>query len=364
MTSQYDDLEKLADLKHKGIITEEEFNIKKNEILNSISNTINKESSSFNSTKQNNSSVSITDFQEQNKSGKISVTDSIKPEKSIKKSKITLPVRILIYILFILIAMIVLTIIFGEMGSKTVVNPQATQEPKTVINPQATQRSIWYQSDSSGAQSISVQQIFEDTTNWGGEDRFQIITGYVKKLSISKDALGNGNLVTRIAIGYNDKSIDMILDDPIDPSLYKNGDQISIQGWFNLVGTIGVGRGKVYNGPVSVVPWHYTQRPKVPSVITIDDYFSKNMRLGNAPITVIGQVSQKVVNSDELVIDLGSHTGRIIGRISGHNINDKVRQQYASIQIGDRVAFKGSFFQEMDNISWFNIHELILNPQY
>lgn len=34
MTSQYDDLEKLADLKNKGIITEEEFNLKKSQILN------------------------------------------------------------------------------------------------------------------------------------------------------------------------------------------------------------------------------------------------------------------------------------------------------------------------------------------
>ena len=33
MSSQYDDLEKLADLKNKGIITEEEFNKKKKEIL-------------------------------------------------------------------------------------------------------------------------------------------------------------------------------------------------------------------------------------------------------------------------------------------------------------------------------------------
>ena len=34
MSSKYDDLEKLADLKNKGIITQEEFNTKKREILN------------------------------------------------------------------------------------------------------------------------------------------------------------------------------------------------------------------------------------------------------------------------------------------------------------------------------------------
>ena len=41
MSSQYDDLEKLADLKNKGIITEEEFNLKKAQILNSDSKTTN-----------------------------------------------------------------------------------------------------------------------------------------------------------------------------------------------------------------------------------------------------------------------------------------------------------------------------------
>ncbi len=35
MSSKYDELEKLADLKQKGIITEEEFNNKKKEILGS-----------------------------------------------------------------------------------------------------------------------------------------------------------------------------------------------------------------------------------------------------------------------------------------------------------------------------------------
>jgi hypothetical protein len=38
MSSKYDDLEKLADLKNKGIITEEEFNLKKSQILNLDSN--------------------------------------------------------------------------------------------------------------------------------------------------------------------------------------------------------------------------------------------------------------------------------------------------------------------------------------
>lgn len=44
MSSKYDDLEKLADLKNKGIITEEEFNIKKLEILDGARQEANKES--------------------------------------------------------------------------------------------------------------------------------------------------------------------------------------------------------------------------------------------------------------------------------------------------------------------------------
>jgi len=38
MSDKYDDLEKLADLKNKGIITEEEFNLKKSQILNQDDN--------------------------------------------------------------------------------------------------------------------------------------------------------------------------------------------------------------------------------------------------------------------------------------------------------------------------------------
>jgi hypothetical protein len=41
MSDKYDDLEKLADLKNKGIITEEEFNLKKARILSSDSKTTN-----------------------------------------------------------------------------------------------------------------------------------------------------------------------------------------------------------------------------------------------------------------------------------------------------------------------------------
>jgi len=145
--------------------------------------------------------------------------------------------------------------------------PSATTQasPQSVVTPPASKSTKAYRSDPSGEKSISVQQIFEDTTNWGGNNRNQIITGYVTKLTVPKDALGQGNKVTMIAVGYDNKSIEMVLNNPLSPGEYKIGDQISVQGWFNLIGnTYGTGRGDVFRGPVSVIEWDQSKREKAP----------------------------------------------------------------------------------------------------
>ncbi len=57
MSSKYDDLEKLADLKNKGIITEEEFNLKKAQILNPDTNKQN-----INGTNEPNQEENVKEF--------------------------------------------------------------------------------------------------------------------------------------------------------------------------------------------------------------------------------------------------------------------------------------------------------------
>ena len=126
----------------------------------------------------------------------------------------------------------------------------------------------------------------------------------------------------------------------------------------------GVGRGDVYDGPVNVAAWDASMKEKVPSVITVDDYFSKNMKLGSQPITIVGQVATKRVDHNEVWIILGASGGKVHGELSRFKINDTVKQQYESIQIGSRVAFKGSFNMEMGNTAYFTIEEIVLNPSY
>jgi len=241
-------------------------------------------------------------------------------------------------------------------------NTQAS--PQGNIAPPASKSTKAYRSDPSGEKSISVQQIFEDTTNWGGTHRNQIITGYVTKLTIPKDALGRGDKVTMIAIGYDNKSIEMVLNNPLSPGEYKIGDQLSIQGWFNLIGnTYGTGRGDVFRGPVSVIEWDRSKREKTPEFITADDYFEKHMKLGNTPIIIVGRVKQKVTGQDEVLILLGSRMGTIRGALSKSKLTPKVIEQYERLRIGGLVAFKGSFNTELGDTAFFTIEELDLPPE-
>jgi|GEM_PF-767404 len=355
MTDNYEELERLSELKQKGVITEEEFNAKKQEILRGGL-----------------------------KKDKIGASQSVVsyPTEKTKWYDKKMLVAILCIIFWpvglfglwksnvfskgwkiggTLLVLFAFMMIINSGGDKS----KERSAPQGSVPSPAAKASKGYKSDPSGEKSISVQQIFEDTTNWGGTNRNQVITGYVKQLSIPKDALGKGDNVTSISIGYDDKTLFMILDTPVNPGAYKVGDQISIQGWFNLVSkSYGTGRGTVFTGPVSVMNWDYTKREKAPAIITVDDYFGKNMKLGRTPITIVGQVAQKKVDTNEIWIQLGSGAGTIQGEMSKSKINAKVKEQYESIQVGDRVAFKGSFNTEIMGTGYFTIEELILNPTF
>lgn len=357
MSDSYEELAKLNELKQKGIITEEEFTAKKQELLSG------KQLKAKNGANESGAAPQKTKPKWYDKKGMVAVLCVIlwpvglyglwKSNVFSKKWKVGGTLIVLMGLMMILSA--------GGNKSKE----KSSSQPSVTSAPAAKASKASYRSDPSGEKSISVQQIFEDTTNWGGTNRNQVITGYVKQLSIPKDALGKGDNVTSISIGYDDKTLFMILDTPINPGDYKVGDQISIQGWFNLVSkSYGTGRGTVFTGPVSIMNWDYTKREKAPAIITVDDYFGKNMKLGRTPITIVGQVAQKRVDTNEIWIQLGSGAGTIQGEMSKSKINAKVKEQYESIQVGDRVAFKGSFNTEIMGTGYFTIEELILNPTF
>jgi len=357
MSDSYEEIAKLNKLKQKGIITEEEFTAKKQELLSG------KQIKAKNDANESGAAPQKTKPKWYDKKGMVAVLCVIfwpvglyglwKSNVFSKKWKVGGTLIVLMGLMMILSA--------GGNKSKEISSPQ----PSVTSAPAAKASKASYRSDPSGEKSISVQQIFEDTTNWGGMEQNQIITGYVKKLFIPKDALGEGNMVTSINIGYDNKTIMMVLDNPVSPNEFKEGDQISIQGWFNLVSnSYGTGRGNVFRGPVSVMNWDYTKREKAPAIITVDDYFAKNMKLGRTPITIVGQVAQKKVDTNEIWIQLGSGAGTIQGEMSKSKINAKVKEQYENIQVGDRVAFRGSFNTEIMGTGYFTIEELILNPTF
>lgn len=352
MPDTYEDLNKLNDLKQKGVITEEEFNAEKQKIL------MGKRIDDKRRTDQSAASpqASANKWYE-NKIVVLVLCIIFFPVGLYalwKSNTISKGWKIAGTLIFVLPGVIAIILTDNKNGRSSV--PQAH-----INSPTAKAAKAAYRSDSAGEKSISVQQIFEDTTNWSGT---HLITGYVKQLNIQKDALGQGEKVTSISIGYDDKALFIILDSPMNPGEYKIGDQISIQCDFILINNGGNGRGTVFTGPVSVIAWDYAQREKAPSIITLDDYFGKNMRLGRTPITIVGQVAQKRVGTNELWIQLGSSTGTVQGEFTKSKINAKVKEQYESIQVGDRVAFKGSFNTELGGTAYFTIEVLILNPSY
>lgn len=261
-----------------------------------------------------------------------------------------------------LLAAFVLILIFNAGGKKDGVRESTQSSPQESSSSAVKATKAAYVSDPNGRQSISVQQIFEDTTNWSGS---RLITGYVKKLEVPKDAMGQGDKVTYLFMGYDDKNLQIVLNNPIPEGVFKINDQITVEADINLLNkSYGVGRGDVYDGPVNVAAWDASMKEKVPSVITVDDYFSKNMKLGSQPITIVGQVATKRVDHNEVWIILGASGGKVHGELSRFKINDTVKQQYESIQIGSRVAFKGSFNMETGNSAYFTIEEIVLNPSY
>ena len=256
---------------------------------------------------------------------------------------------------------IIVIIVINSGGKKNSETLSSSAAPASESSESSASRAS-YVSDPSGQQSLSVQQIFEDTTNWSGN---RLFTGYVKKLEIPKDAMGQGNQVTIITVGYDNKSIDIHLNNPLSPDAYKINDQISIQAEIALIGkSYATGRGDVFTGRVNVMPWDATMKAKIPSVVTVEDYFGQNMKLGSAPITLVGQVAQKSVDNDQLWIQLGSSGGTVQGEMAKYKITDEVKEQYAALSVGDKVAFKGRFNMEVGGTGYFTIEEIILNPPY
>jgi len=261
-----------------------------------------------------------------------------------------------------LLILLAFMMIVNAAGKKSGDSPTLRQESASAPASSASQASSGYQSDPSGQQSLSVQQIFEDTTNWSGN---RLFTGYVKKFEIPKDAMGQGDKVTIITVGYDNKSIDIHLNNPIWSDAYKMNDQISIQAEIAMIGkSYATGRGDVFTGPVNVMPWDASMKPKVPSIVTVDDYFGQNMKLGSAPVTLVGQVAQKRVENNQLWIQLGSSGGTVQGEMAKYKITDQVKEQYSALSVGDKVAFKGRFNMEVGGTGYFTIEEIILNPPY
>lgn len=89
--------------------------------------------------------------------------------------------------------------------------------------------------------------------------------------------MGQGDKVTYLFMGYDDKNLQIMLNNPIPEGVFKINDQITVEADINLLNkSYGVGRGDVYDGPVNVAAWDASMKEKVPSVITVDDYFSKH----------------------------------------------------------------------------------------
>jgi len=256
---------------------------------------------------------------------------------------------------------LVLIIMANALGKKEHDNNKTGKAAQSTSIAAKTQKKA-YVSDPKGRQSISIEQIFEDTVNWSGR---RLITGFITKLHVPKDAMGQGNEVTYIDIGYNNKTLQIVLEKPIREGVLKINDQITVEADINLISkSFGNGRGDIYDGPVNVAAWDASMKKDIPSVISVDDYFSKNMKLGSQPITIVGPVASKNVDHNEVWIILGASGGKVHGELSRIKINETVKKQYESIQIGSRVAFKGSFNTEMGNVAYFTIEEIVLNPSY
>ena len=136
---------------------------------------------------------------------------------------------------------LVLIIMANALGKKEHDNNKTGKAAQSTSIAAKTQKKA-YVSDPKGRQSISVEQIFEDTVNWSGR---RLITGFITKLHVPKDAMGQGNEVTYIDIGYNNKTLQIVLEKPIREGVLKINDQITVEADINLISkSFGNGRAR------------------------------------------------------------------------------------------------------------------------
>jgi len=195
--------------------------------------------------------------------------------------------------------------------------------------------------------AISIEQYFDD-----GKDRAGTIiyvNGPVGELTLEEDPFSDKKEISALIIKKASRSIHAILNKNLPSETVKLGDQVTVKFKSGpIMNNFTLVRGKLIKGDVKVAKWSSKSKPKLRDVITVEDYFSKKLRVGNKRITFEGTVYKfSKAGSGEVLIVLVSDSNEANVYISPRYWKKKeIKDVLKTLKEGDRVQVKGSFTME------------------
>ena len=195
--------------------------------------------------------------------------------------------------------------------------------------------------------AISIEQYFDD-----GKDRAGTIiyvNGSVGELAFEEDLFSDKKEISVLIIKKGSRSIHAILNKNLPSDTVKLGDQVTVKFKSGaIMNNSALVRGELIKGDVKVAKWSSKSKPKLKDVITVEDYFSKKLRVGNKRVTFEGTVYKfSKAGSGEVLIEFVSDGNEANVYISPRYWKKKeIKDVLKTLKEGDRVQLKGSFNME------------------
>jgi len=195
--------------------------------------------------------------------------------------------------------------------------------------------------------AISIEQYFDE-----GKDRVGTIVyvnGTVSELKFEEDPFSDKKEISSLRIKKGKRNITSIFMKNLPFKTVNVGDHVTIKFKSGaIMGNSELVKGELILGDVQVSTWSSKSKPKLPNLISAEDYFSKELRYGDKRVIFEGMVHKfSKTGAGEVLIEFVTEDGDALVYINRRFWEKKeIRDVLKTLKEGDKVQVKGSFTME------------------
>jgi len=198
-------------------------------------------------------------------------------------------------------------------------------------------------------EAISIEQYFNDGKNRSGTNVY--VNGSIVEWEIIEDAFSDKKEISWLWIkqGLYKIQVFFMKNEPLKN--LKMGDKVTVKfesgnliSGFNFVQV----KGKLFRENISISKWSSKDKPNLPDLITVEDYFAKKLRYQETSVTLEGTIYKMSTSQAGIVIfDFVSGSNNAIVQMEPKHWKKKeTRVVLKTLKEGDRIQLKGSFVSE------------------